>query len=174
RNGYDLYTDGLTIRTTLDLRLQQMAERAVVRQMNTLQAVADVEWSQRDNPLRGHHPGSYVAHQRSVTPFAYFWSSQTELVNAFIRESERYRTLKAAGVAPEEALQQLRNDRAFMDSLRVAKTRLETGFVALDPTNGHVRAWVGSRDYFKGPYDHIARARRQPGSTFKPLVYAAA
>ncbi len=174
RNGYDLYTDGLTIHTPLDLRMQRMAEQAVRRQMNTLQAVADVEWSQRENPLRGHHPGAYVAHQRNVTPFAYFWSSQTNTVNAFIRETEQYRKLVATGVTSEDAVQQLRSDQGFMDALRVAKTRLETGFVALDPSNGHVRAWVGSRDYFRGPFDHVAKSRRQPGSTFKPFVYAAA
>ena len=52
--------------------------------------------------------------------------------------------------------------------------RLQAGFMALDPRNGQVLAWVGSGDYEKDPFDHVSQARRQPGSTFKPFVYGAA
>ncbi|HZV99902.1 MAG TPA: penicillin-binding transpeptidase domain-containing protein, partial [Methylophilaceae bacterium] len=48
------------------------------------------------------------------------------------------------------------------------------GFVAIDPSNGYLKAWVGSRGYMEDKFDHVIQARRQPGSTFKPLVYAAA
>ncbi|MDB5748058.1 MAG: transglycosylase family protein, partial [Massilia sp.] len=58
--------------------------------------------------------------------------------------------------------------------LREAKTRLEAGFVAMDPMSGEVKAWVGSRDFAKDQFDHVAQALRQPGSTFKPIVYGAA
>ena len=51
---------------------------------------------------------------------------------------------------------------------------LQAGFVALDPRSGHVRAWVGSRDFATEEFDHVSQARRQPGSAFKPFVYAAA
>ena len=51
---------------------------------------------------------------------------------------------------------------------------LQVGFMALDPRNGHVRAWVGSRDFEQAQFDYVNQARRQPGSTFKPFVYAAA
>jgi penicillin-binding protein 1A len=51
---------------------------------------------------------------------------------------------------------------------------LQAGFLALDPRNGMVRAWVGSRDYAQEQFDHVGQARRQPGSTFKPFVYGAA
>jgi penicillin-binding protein 1A len=51
---------------------------------------------------------------------------------------------------------------------------LQAGFLALDPRNGQVRAWVGSRDFAQEQFDHVAQARRQPGSTFKPFVYGAA
>ncbi|WP_296492893.1 transglycosylase domain-containing protein [Rhodoferax sp.] len=51
---------------------------------------------------------------------------------------------------------------------------LQAGFLALDPRNGAVRAWVGSRDYAQEQFDHVSQARRQPGSTFKPFVYGAA
>ena len=61
-----------------------------------------------------------------------------------------------------------------MQALRQDKTRLQAGFVALDPSNGHVMAWVGSRDFRLDPFDHVQQAHRQPGSTFKPFVYGAA
>jgi penicillin-binding protein 1A len=51
---------------------------------------------------------------------------------------------------------------------------LQAGFVAVDPRNGAVRAWVGSRDFSQEQFDHVSQARRQPGSTFKPFVYGAA
>jgi penicillin-binding protein 1A len=51
---------------------------------------------------------------------------------------------------------------------------LQAGLLALDPRNGEVRAWVGSRDFAQDQFDHVAQARRQPGSTFKPFVYGAA
>ena len=51
---------------------------------------------------------------------------------------------------------------------------LQAGLMALDPRNGFVRAWVGSRDFAQEQFDHVAQARRQPGSTFKPFVYGAA
>ena len=61
-----------------------------------------------------------------------------------------------------------------MAKLRADKTRLQAGFVAIDPATGHVKAWVGSRDFKTDQFDHVAQARRQPGSTFKPFVYGAA
>src|SRR5690606_24127387 len=63
---------------------------------------------------------------------------------------------------------------AFMDSLKSAKTRIEAGLVSIDPRNGHVKAWVGGREIKTDWYDHVNTAARQPGSTFKPFVYAAA
>jgi penicillin-binding protein 1A len=51
---------------------------------------------------------------------------------------------------------------------------VQAGFVALDPRDGAIRAWVGSPDFDSEPFDHVAQARRQPGSTFKPFVYGAA
>ena len=53
-------------------------------------------------------------------------------------------------------------------------SRLQAGFMAMDPRNGYVRAWVGSSDFADEPFDHVSQARRQPGSAFKPFVYGAA
>ncbi|MCW0038167.1 penicillin-binding transpeptidase domain-containing protein, partial [Acinetobacter baumannii] len=74
----------------------------------------------------------------------------------------------------EDTLKALLADKAFMKQLREDKTRVQAGFVALNPATSEVLAWVGSRDFTQDAYDHVQQARRQPGSTFKPFVYGAA
>ena len=108
----------------------------------------------------------------------HFWASRPDLLEAFVRESPEFaRLVDPAAPKPLDdatALGQLRADNTFMQALRARKTRLEAGFVAIDPATGKVRAWVGSRDFALDRFDHVAQARRQPGSTFKPFVYGAA
>ncbi|MBS1170644.1 MAG: penicillin-binding protein [Burkholderiaceae bacterium] len=174
RNDYNIYSDGLVVHTTLDSRLQAIANQAVKRQLDTLQAIADVEWGMASDRLISKSAGSYPSLRRGVRPFAHFWKTRTDIVNAFIRESNAYQSAVKLGTKPEVALAQLRKDAKFMEALRQEKTLLQTGLVAIEPATGQVRAWVGSRDYETDQYDHVARAQRQPGSTFKPFVYGAA
>jgi penicillin-binding protein 1A len=178
-NGYDIYSDGLVVHTSIDSRVQAMAQAAVVEQTEKLQAVVDVEWSGRRMPFfdkSTNAEDAYVRYAASngIEPWGYFWDSQTRLVDAFVRDTDRWRALRRDGLERDEATAQLRDDEAFMDSLKAVKTRLEAGFVALDPNTGYVRAWVGGRDYVTDKFDHVQTARRQPGSTFKPFVYIAA
>lgn len=151
RNGYDIYADGLVVRTSIDSRVQQLAAQALAHQSDRLQKLADAGWSARNG-----------------------WTARRELVDAFIRESARYQAERAAGRSEPEALARLRADTDFMRELRSDKTRLQSGFLAMEPGSGLVRAWVGSRDFEQDQFDHVAQARRQPGSTFKPFVYGAA
>jgi 1A family penicillin-binding protein len=50
---------------------------------------------------------------------------------------------------------------------------LQGAFLAIDPRNGHIKAVVGGRDFNTSPYNRAFYARRQPGSSFKPFIYAA-
>lgn len=174
-NGFNIYTDGLIVHTSIDSRIQELARQAVETQGAKLQAVADVDWSAR-NRFFSQNEDAYVEYlrTRNVEPWAYFWQSQTRLTESFIRESDRFRQLRRAGVDPGEALAQLRRDAFFMDSLKTAKTRLEVGLVAINPSNGFVLAWVGGRDFVQDQFDHVRLARRQSGSAFKPFVFVAA
>jgi penicillin-binding protein 1A len=172
-NDYNLQLDGLVVHTTLDFALQQAALHAVERQANALQAVADVEWSQPGVSLSSS-TGAYTAAHGAVNPFQYFWQSHGALADAFVRESPEYRKAVDAGEASPVVLKRLKADRNFITALHAAKSRLEAGFVALDPATGDVKAWVGSRDFQREQFDHVAKAERQPGSTFKPVVYGAA
>ncbi|WP_370680161.1 penicillin-binding protein 1A [Comamonas sp. GB3 AK4-5] len=151
RHGYDIHSDGLVVHTTVDARMQAWANQAVARQGRTLQGVAQRNWSQ-----------------------ANAFSPQQPLVQALVKESAAYRNAVAGGEPPEAALKRLLADRKFMADLREEKTRVQAGFLAVDPQTGHILAWVGSRDYQQDPFDHVQQARRQPGSTFKPFVYGAA
>lgn len=151
RNDYNVYSDGLVVRTTIDSRLQAMATQALARQGNQLQGIANGAWSGRDGCSAGSDP-----------------------FRAFMRESPDYRAARDAGQTDEEALKHLAADRSFMRGLCKDKTRIEAAFLAIDPRNGQIKAWVGSRDFTDEPFDHVQQARRQPGSTFKPFVYGAA
>ena len=151
RHDYNIYTDGLVVHTTLDSRLQNVANQTVARQGRQLQGVADAAWS----------------------PHA-VWGERNALVQALVRETPEYRRAVGTGLTADAALKKLIADAAFMRSLREQKTRVQAGFMALDPQTGQIRAWVGSRDFGQDPFDHVQQARRQPGSTFKPFVYGAA
>lgn len=174
QNGYNLITDGLTIRTTLDAELQRWARRSVRRWGKTLQQVADVEWGRSSGQLLATDVEAYARYHGSVDPFRTFWETHPDLLTTFIRESSRFQNGISRGLAPATLMDSLQRHQPFMDSLRAAKTRLEVGFTAIEPSTGYVKAWVGSRDFLREQYDHVVSARRQPGSTFKPFVYAAA
>ena len=145
RNDYNIYADGLVVRTTIDARLQAVATQAVARQADRLQGLADAAWGPRTG-----------------------WASNTALVLAFLRETPQYDGGSRAGLDDTQALRQLLADAAFMQALRRDKTQLQAGFLALDPRNGHVRAWVGSRDFAAGASSTMcsrrAASRARPSS----------
>jgi penicillin-binding protein 1A len=61
-----------------------------------------------------------------------------------------------------------------MDSIRYMNHYMHNSFVAMEPENGFVRAWVGDINFKFWQYDKVAQSKRQPGSTFKLFVYTAA
>ena len=146
-HGYDLERDGLVIRTTLDLDLQAAAEAAVAERIARLQATADREW-------------------RRGPPAA--------ALDAALQRTDAYQRARSGGLAEADALAAVRDDAALVDSMRAVVLRAEAALVALDPSSGAVRAYVGGRDWALDEFDHAGVALRQPGSTFKAFVYAAA
>ncbi|RKF33422.1 penicillin-binding protein 1A [Paraburkholderia fungorum] len=151
RNDYNMYSDGLVVRTTIDSRMQTMATQAVTLQGNQLQGIANSAWGTRAGCAGGR-----------------------DLLQTFLRETPDYRAAKDAGLTDDEALKRVSSDRSLVQSVCESKTRVQADFLAMDPRNGQIKAWVGSRDFSQDPFDHVQQARRQPGSTFKPFVYAAA
>ncbi|RJG04290.1 penicillin-binding protein [Noviherbaspirillum sedimenti] len=173
REDHDLYAEGMVVHTTLDPTLQAVAEAAVERQTQALQQIADVEWG--SGRLRTSLQAEFYARlHEQVTPFSHLWKSRPELVDTFIRETPDYKKYAAGGAGPDGALAQMKADQTFMRQLLRRKSRLEAGLLAMEPTSGAIKAWVGSRDFGIDQFDHVAQAVRQPGSTFKPFVYGAA
>lgn len=173
-HDYDLYRDGLVVQTTLDAQLQRAATLAVERQAALLQQVADVEWSRPAmHPVSGD-PEAYVRASKRAAPFAHFWATHQTLFTAFVQETPEFKKAVAGGASAEAAIRQLGADPKFVARLRADKSRLEAGFLAMDPESGEIKAWVGSREFARDQFDHVAQAERQPGSTFKPVVYGAA
>jgi len=158
-NGYNLYTDGLTIHTTIDSRLQRHAERALRTKLDSLQAIYEDEWTSPG--------GSYMDR---------LWKKYPGFLKEFIRKTNRYKNAFSKYDTDQEAVvfNNLMTDSAFVDSVKRAETRLEAGFVAVDPNNGNILAWVGGSDYGNVQFDHVYQSKRQAGSTFKPFVYSVA
>ncbi len=171
-NGYDLDEDGLKIYTTLDSRLQQYAEDAVHEHMDTLQSIFDEHWAGRNPWIDDKN--------KEILGF----------LETTIKRTKAYRTLKTRFKKNEDSISYYLNQKKRMkifswegeidtlfssyDSLNYYKRFLQAGFMAMDPNTGHIKAWVGgiNHKYFK--FDHVKQGKRQPGSTFKPIVYARA
>ncbi|MFT2010874.1 penicillin-binding protein 1A [Pontibacter sp. 13R65] len=167
KNGdpYNLYTDGLKIYTTLDAGMQAHAERAVRQRMAALQKQFDAHW-------QGRSP----------------WGNDPAVITNALHRSERYKKMKAAGKSEDEIRDVFREpiqmnvfswsgiskkNMSPLDSLRHHQKFLNTGLLAMEPHTGYIKAWVGGINHHVFKYDHV-RSRRQVGSTFKPIVYAAA
>ncbi len=158
-NGYDLYRDGLRIHTTIDSRMQRHAEAAVTSQLDTLQKTFVREWTSRS--------GSTGYMDR-------LWRAYPGFLDSFIKESGEYREALNEGMSPAAALDSLRKNREFVEQIKRTRTRLEASFLAIDPRNGHILAYVGGGNYGVYQYDQVSMSRRQVGSTFKPFVYTVA
>lgn len=176
-NGYDLNTDGLTIYTTIDSRLQQYAEKALRTKLDSLQTIYECEWT---TGWRQWDPEASLSQcQQAIESGEYMerlWNKYPSFLREFIRDTDRYKNAFSKYNTNQESVvfDTLMADSAFVDSVKRAKTRLEAGFVGIDPNNGNVLAWVGGSNYGNVQYDHVYQSRRQAGSTFKPFVYTVA
>ncbi len=164
---YNLYTDGLRIHTTIHSKLQIFAERAVSEHMKKLQLTFNEHWG-------------------NTRP----WYQNRNTLLTAIHKSDRYRRLTAKGLSEIEIQENFKDpqpmkiftwdgekevDMSPLDSIKHYLYFLNAGFMAMDPTDGAILAWVGgiNHTYFK--YDHVnSGTKRQVGSIFKPVVYAAA
>ena len=172
---YNVYTDGLKVYTTIDSRMQRYAEEAVYGHVaRYLQPEFDKEKQGQPNA-----PFSDALKPEEV---------RTILRNS-MRQSERYRNMKAAGYTEGEIMKAFRTPTDMtifsyhgdldttmtpMDSIRYYKHFLRAGFMSMDPKTGYVKAYVGGLDYSHFMYDMVTGGRRQVGSTIKPFLYSLA
>ena len=170
-DAYDLYRDGLKIYTTINPRMQLYAEQAVAQHMSYLQK----EFNQQANIKSGT-----------------IWKEFSAQLELAVKQTDRWKNLKKEDME-ENAIRKTFNEplpmRIFAwnknrfidtimtpyDSLKYHKQTLQTGFLAVDPFTGEVKAWVGGVDFKTFKYDHVnINTKRQVGSTIKPLLYSLA
>lgn len=151
---YNLYTDGLKIKTTIDYNLQYYAELAVKEYMKNLQKVFDNHWKYRD-----------------------IFKEEPEIIGSALARL-------GAKATPEKLKEKVHiqlftwdgiedTNLSRLDSLKHYLKLLNAGFIAMQPETGELKAYVGGIDFRYFKFDH-ATAPRQTGSAFKPLVYLAA
>jgi penicillin-binding protein 1A len=152
----DLYRDGLIIYTTLNSKIQKAVNEAVTEHITQFQRTFDNAWS---------------------------WSRNRELLNKLITEAIRKRAdyIVADKANKSKIESKYRNDRDFIDSVKNAATTVQCAVVVLDPFKGNILAMLGASPKFmkenpdaKHSLNHATQIRRQPGSSFKPIVYACA
>ena len=171
---YNIYKDGLKIYTTIDSRMQRYAEEAVNEHMHDLQILFSKECKTKKN-----------------APFAWNVSKDEikKIMEASMKRSERYRELKQQGLKHDDIIATFHKPSPMKvyslrgeidtvmtpyDSIKYYKSYLQTGFMAMEPQTGYVKAWVGGINHKHFKYDHVKVSKRQVGSTFKPFVYALA
>lgn len=168
----DLYESGLKIYTTLDSRLQRFAEASVKEHMSYLQKLFNAHWDGKD-PWR-NEDGEVIPNflEKAMKRTNYYRS----LVRRYGENSDSIDIVLNKKRPMEVFSWEGEIDTVFsaMDSLRYYKNFLQTGFMAMDPHSGQIRAWVGGIEFKYFKYDHVKQGKRQPGSTFKPVVYTAA
>jgi penicillin-binding protein 1A len=162
---YNLYTDGLKIYTPLHYQMQEYANAAVEKHMQALQETFNQYW-RKSNP----------------------WGRRSSLIYNELKKSKRYKSLVAEGKSEEEIKKIVetpiemevfdwKGDKTVtlspLDSIKYYMRFLHSGFLAIEPSTGEIRTWVGGNHYNYFQYDHVT-STRQVGSTFKPIVYATA
>lgn len=171
---YDIYSDGLRIYTTIDSRMQAYAEQAVNEHMRDLQNKFFREKRNSPSAPYSSNPAELTSELRE------------KLIKNAIRQSERRRVAKIAGLSDAEIDEQFDTPTEMVvfsyngpvdtvmtprDSILYTKSFLRTGFMSMDPNTGFVKAYVGGPDFRFFQYDMVSTGRRQIGSTIKPFLY---
>lgn len=172
---YNVYADGLKVFTTIDSRMQEYAEKAV-----------------RDHVVKFLQPAFDRENRgKKTAPFSgKLTSSQVnQILMRSVRQSERYRVMKADGASETDIRKAFRTPTEMtvftyhgeidttmtpLDSIRYYKSFLRTGFMSMSPVDGAVKAYVGGMDFIHFKYDMCMEGRRQVGSTIKPFLYSLA
>ncbi|PSR54845.1 transglycosylase [Adhaeribacter arboris] len=169
---YDIYTSGLKIYTTIDSRMQALAEAAVEEKMRDLQKKFYRHW-------KGKNPWTDEKHNEIPN-----------FIQTIAQRTEYYHKLKKLYGNDQAKINKLMNTPRKMtvftwqgekdttlsplDSLRHYKHFLHAGMMTMDPFTGQIKTWVGGINFKYFKYDHVRQAKRQAGSTFKPFVYLTA
>lgn len=171
-NDIDLYSDGLKIYTTIDTRMQKYAEEAVNKQMRIVQRNFDNHWG-HENPWQDathHEIAGFIESLAKRTDYYKMleqkYPDQPDSITYYLNKPHRLKIFDYNKGVRDTTI-------SSMDSIRFMERFMHTGFVAMEPQTGFVKAWVGDINFNSWKYDKVL-SRRQPGSTFKLFDYATA
>ena len=182
-NGYDLYSSGLKIYTTIDTRMQKYAEEAALKQMKQVQQNFNNHWSiyrnQNSNWLRqepwrdenGNPIPRFIDQIAERQPF--YKALQQRFPNNPDSIRYYYKEWKHPVKVFDYDKGTVTKEMTSEDSIKYMVTFMHCAMVAMEPQTGAVKAWVGDIDFKSWKYDKVT-AERQPGSTFKLFVYTEA
>jgi penicillin-binding protein 1A len=182
KEGYtenDIYTKGFKVYTTIDSHMQAYAEEALRENMKDQQKKFYTHWKGRGRPWSLEsktREGKYVEIPKYIENIAKTTSRYRALKEAFDGDEDKvWRELNKPNKMQVFTWQGERDTLlSTLDSIRHYKYFLHSSFLAMDPRNGQIKAWVGGINYKYFKYDHVYQGKRQPGSTFKPFVYVTA
>jgi penicillin-binding protein 1A len=172
--GLDLHADGLKVYVTIDSRLQKLAEESVNENMSLLQSRFFEHWKGL-NPWtdkRGKELPAYLEKEMQKSKLFQHYTqlhpNNEDSVWLLLKSPKEMTVFAWNNQSEKDTL------LSSFDSLRYYKHILHTGMMSMNPYSGEIKTWVGDINYRYFKYDNVRQARRQPGSTFKPFVYAAA
>lgn len=165
-SSYDLLRDGLKIYTTLDADLQKYAEQAMESHLAKLQNQFEKAYGNR-GPWR---KGSAIFEKEVRKLPVYKRLSNRGWSGEQIKDSLSIPENRVLFSWADDEIQEV----SLLDSLAHHLKFLNTGLLSMDPKTGAVRAYVGGIDYQFSQFDHVYQSKRQVGSIFKPILYAAA
>ena len=171
-NGYDLYSSGLKIYTTIDTRLQKYAEDAARSQMEQLQKNFKSHWGSTE-PWRDEHGKLIPDFIENIAKRTSHYKTLSELYPNSPDSIDYYLNLPHTVKVFDYENGEVEKEMSTMDSIRYMVSFLHCAFVAMEAQTGEVKAWVGDIDFSTWKYDKVT-ASRQPGSTFKLFVYTEA
>ncbi|MCD8298106.1 MAG: penicillin-binding protein [Prevotella sp.] len=171
-NGYDLYSSGLKIYTTLDTRLQEYAEKAAIKQMKQVQRNFDAHWAgqepwvDRSHNVIPHFVEDIAKRQPYYKILSQKFANNEDSINYYLNKPHKVKLFDYENGTIEKEI-------STLDSIRYMLRFMHCSMVAMEPQTGEVKAWVGDIDFNSWKYDKVT-AMRQPGSTFKLFVYTEA
>ena len=171
-NGYDLYSSGLKIYTTLDTRMQKYAEAAANKQMRIIQRNFNNHWGKQEPWQDENHrviPGfieGIAKRQPYYKALAHKYDNNPDSISYYLNKPHKVKLF-------DYEKGEIEAEMSTLDSIRYMVHFMHCAMVAMEPQTGAVKAWVGDIDFKHWKYDK-ATAMRQPGSTFKLFVYTEA
>lgn len=171
-NGYDLYSSGLKIYTTIDTRMQKYAEEAARKQMKQIQRNFNNHWGKNDPWIDENGkviPGfiEQIAQRQPVYKYlAAKYQNNPDSITYYLNKPHKVKLFDYDEGTIEKEM-------STMDSIRYMVRFMHCSMVAMEPQTGAVKAWVGDINFNSWKYDKVT-AMRQPGSTFKLFVYTEA